>query len=128
MLINQTSTAIESFHSEKELVKTFNERVYDCIKKNGRVSRNEIQRETGLSARQVGCASWNLIKQGRIKVSGTKEDSFSKHFVECLVINFEPHLVFKKVSAREKLEMIRKLCDENVGQVVTQEIVNILSL
>lgn len=128
MKIQQTSSAIASFIEEQPLVQTLNDKTFACIRENGKVSRNQIQELTGMTARQVSCSVWVLLSKGLIKVNGSIVDSKTNHTIELLEVNFEPHLVFKKVSAREKLEMIRKLCDENVGQVVTQEIVNILSL
>lgn len=110
-LINQTDTAKQSYATEQPLVRTINDKVEAWIRNNGELSRNDIQRDLGLTSRQAGCAVWHLIRDGKIKPCGEKTDGFTGHIVEVLCINPNPELKFTKKSNAEKLKEIKELCE-----------------
>lgn len=129
-MINQTHTAAISYEKSTEVVSTINDRVEQFIRSNPNTSRNEIQMALNLTARQTTCSTWHLLKKGIIKVCGTKEDLVTNREVETLEINPTPEIVFKKVSDKEKIERITKLCESNNGDfyIPASEILSIISL
>ena len=112
MNIEQTSTAIQSYHSEQPLVRTINDKCLAWIRVNGEVSRNEIQRALGITSRQCSCATWHLIRDGKIKPCGEKIDSVSGHTVQTLCINDTPELNFAKLTNSQKIQMIKQTCED----------------
>lgn len=110
-LINQTSTAIQSYHSEQSLVKNINAKVYDLVLKHGKMTRNDIKRHSDFTARQISCATWHLIKKGKLRTCGTAKDRNTLHEIELVEVNPTPEIVFRKKSDKERLKEIRELCD-----------------
>ena len=127
--MNQTSTAAVSYQISTETgqIGTINQRVEHLIRLYVKSSRNDLQRETGLTARQVGCAVWHLIESGAVRTCGTAIDSITHREVELLEINPTPEIIFHKVTAAEKLEKIKDLCT-NAGWTygLSEEILKII--
>lgn len=111
-LIQQTDSAKKSYSQSKEegIISTINDMVFSHIKHVNQVSRNEIQKTLGLTARQTSCSVWHLIHQGKIKAFGTKIDIYTTREVQCLVVNDSPEIIFRKKSDKEKIKEIRELC------------------
>ncbi len=69
---NQTSTSIAAAHELTDAV-TLRERVYDAIAAApAGLTREELERVTGLSGNTVRPRVWELVRAGRITTCGTR--------------------------------------------------------
>ena len=124
MHINQSTTAIESYHTSGDVVETINDKVLNSIKHLGVCSNNDIQRHTGLTSRQVGCARWHLIKSNKIIITGTKHDELTNRDVETVSINMQPELFTEW--PKSKIERIKDLCLKDIDNTLAHEILEII--
>lgn len=111
-LISQTETAIASYHSEQPLVQNINAKVYDLVLKHGKLTRNDIKRYSDFTARQISCATWHLIKKGKLRTCGTAKDRNTLHEIELVEVNPTPEIIFRKKSDKQKLKEIKELCQK----------------
>lgn len=113
-LIQQTDTAIHSFHSAstQKVVKGINNRIFAYLQIVGRATRNEIKEALGITDRQCSCGCSHLITQRKIRVCDTKVNLKTNHPIQVLEINDTPEIAFKKMSNAEKLKEIKAICEK----------------
>jgi len=112
MLIEQTKTAIESYSILKLEGKgrSQKEKVFDVLKNNFPITDNEISIRLGIPIRQITARRNQLLKEGKIKPSGTTFDGRTRRTVLCWTVNPQPEICFAKKSNSAKLSEIKDLC------------------
>ena len=131
MIINQTQTAIESYHQTKNSgeQKRQKELVYDSIRDYPSITDRQISELCKLPLVQARSRRNELMHEFMIVQDGEVFDAETKRNVSRWKINKEPGLPFLKVSNAQKLEMIKELCEKEGWKFnLDLEILKIISL